>query len=103
MTLITFFMAGSKKFATSELKYNQIFFKKFIDRMVNAYPLSLMLPDRISYCGSFSLRPKRTKYGFEDPLKLGFVVLSKYLLITSTSLGIPNFDPWSFSTKSYRS
>ena len=62
----------------------------------NVYLMSLMLPDRISYCGSFSLRPKRIKCGFEDPLKLGFVVLSKYLVMTSMSSGIPNLDPRSF-------
>ena len=40
-------------------------------------PSSLTLPFRILNCRSFSLRPNRMKYDFDDELKLGFVVLSK--------------------------
>ena len=73
--------------------------KSPLNLLVNVYPVSLMLPDRISYGASFSLRPKRTKYGREDPLKLGFVVLSKYLVMTVMSSGVPNLDPSSFSVQ----
>ena len=40
----------------------------------SSYPSILTLPDRMSKLGSFSLRPKRTKHDFEDPLNKGFVV-----------------------------
>lgn len=43
------------------------------------------------------------KHGFDNPLKLGFVVLSKYLVITSMSSGLPYFDSFSFSVLVVRS
>ena len=70
-----------------------------IEGIVNIYPLSLILPDRISCAGSFSLRPKGIKYDLEGALKPGFVILSKYLVITSMSLFVPNVDRRSFSRK----
>lgn len=64
-----------------------------------SYPSILMLPDRMSKQGSFSSRPKRIKHDFEDPLNMGFVVLSKYFVMRRISSGALIFDPWSFSTR----
>ena len=90
--------AGSKNSAICGLARQDILLERVIHSWkAIVYPLILILPDRISNCGSFSLRPKRMKYGFEDPLKLGFVVLSKYLVMTSMSSGFPYVDPQSFS------
>jgi hypothetical protein len=68
-------------------------FKRDVGYRRGPYPSILTLPDRTSKQGSFSLRPKRTKHDFEGPLNMGFVVLSKYLVMRRISSGALNFDP----------
>ena len=94
MTLIMSCIAGLKKFAISALKHNNFQVHWLYGKH---YLLSLTQPDRISYGISFSLWPKRTKHDFEDPLKFGFVVLSKNRVMTSISSGVLNLDPRGFS------
>src|SRR6266576_2992844 len=55
-------------------------------------PLSPKLPALIPKSGSFSPLPNLMKDGFEESLNLGFVILSKVLVIFSISAGLPYFD-----------